>query len=57
MVESIILMAGIGLIVLGAIVLFYAQKKSFQSQLILNQAEERAETARQMIENEKKKHI
>ncbi|MBI2345061.1 ribonuclease Y [Candidatus Dependentiae bacterium] len=54
MVESIILLAGIGLIVVGAVVLFYAQKKNFQSQLILNQSEERAETARQMIENEKK---
>lgn len=54
MIESIVLMAGIGLIVVGAVILFYAQKKSFQSQLVLSQSEERAETVRQMIENEKK---
>lgn len=54
MIESMVLMAGIGLIVVGALVLFYAQKKIFQAQFVLNQSEERAETARQIIENEKK---
>lgn len=54
MVESIVLMAGVGVVVMGAVVLLYAQKKMFQAQVFFNQSKEKLESARQMIEHEKK---
>ncbi len=54
MIELMVLIAGIGLIVVGALVFFYAQKKMFQAELALNQSKEKMESVRQVIEHEKK---
>ena len=54
MTEVIFFITGIGAIVSGIMLLFYAQRKIFQAQSLLVQSKERIESARQSIEHEKR---
>ncbi len=54
MIESMMFIAGVGVVVVGIATLLYAQKKMFQAQTFFNQSKDRLESTRQMIEHEKK---
>ena len=54
MSEFMLLATGIGILVVGIMILFYAQRKSFQAQALLNQSKEKWESVRKDIEHEKK---
>lgn len=54
MIESMLLIAGIGIIIVGIAIIVYAQKKMFQAQVFFNQSKEKLESVKQLIEHEKK---
>ncbi len=54
MSEFILFTTGIGVLVVGIVILFYAQKKAFQAQSMLAQSKEEWESVRKDIEHEKR---
>lgn len=54
MTEMMFLITGIGILVVSIILLFYAQKKMFQAQVLASQAKEKWESVQKNIEHERK---
>ena len=57
MTEIMFLLPGIGAIIIGVIMLFFAQKKMFQGQALLAQAHERWQSSQKEIEHEKRESL
>lgn len=57
MIELALLIPGIGAIAGGVFILFFAQKKTFQAQALLNSAQEKWQSAQKEIEHEKRESL
>lgn len=57
MTELMFLITGIGSIAAGVLILFVAQKKTFQAQALLSQAQDKWQSAQKEIEHEKRESL